>query len=424
MKNNKKLIGTSVLAAITASICCITPVLALIAGTSGIASTFSWIEPFRPFLIGFTILVLAIAWYQQLRPQTKAELECACDEDEKTSFWQSKKFLGIVTVFAAIMLAFPYYSSIFYPENESNTSFAMSNNLKEITVDVKGMTCSGCEQHIEHAVGQLEGVNSVKASYDSGTATIHFAYSVVSDERIVDAINETGYQVLGKTEDKPTAYSGMENISFYKVPLVCHAAPTIGCGSRAKPVLLDLQKAPSINESWLNRSGSTIAVVWEEGTDPTLKYTVVTGIFEKHRVGAKELTADNYTATLTSFDQKENWLKGSEVDELSKEEASIIADQIINAVREKTALSPENEEKIHQYVTDTFYEFFLNFENLADLGDPEIYKTRLKDIWNYGESLLGKGKMPSLEELWSSCSNAAKSCDHESCSSSCKTPKS
>ena len=49
MKSENKLIGTSLLTAIAASLCCMTPVLALIAGTSGIASTFSWIEPFRPY---------------------------------------------------------------------------------------------------------------------------------------------------------------------------------------------------------------------------------------------------------------------------------------------------------------------------------------------------------------------------------------
>ena len=61
MKSENKLIGAGLLTAITASLCCITPVLALIAGTSGIASTFSWIEPFRPYLIGLTILVLGFA---------------------------------------------------------------------------------------------------------------------------------------------------------------------------------------------------------------------------------------------------------------------------------------------------------------------------------------------------------------------------
>ena len=66
MKSENKLIGAGLLTAIAASLCCITPVLALIAGTSGIASTFSWIEPFRPYLIGLTILVLGFAWYQKL----------------------------------------------------------------------------------------------------------------------------------------------------------------------------------------------------------------------------------------------------------------------------------------------------------------------------------------------------------------------
>lgn len=71
MKTDNKLIGTGLLTAIAASLCCITPVLAIIAGTSGLASTFSWLEPFRPYFIGLTILVLAFAWYQKLKPQRK-----------------------------------------------------------------------------------------------------------------------------------------------------------------------------------------------------------------------------------------------------------------------------------------------------------------------------------------------------------------
>jgi len=79
MKSDNKLIGAGLLTAITASLCCITPVLALIAGTSGIASTFSWIEPFRPYLIGLTILVLGFAWYQKLKPQNVfRNCNCIC----------------------------------------------------------------------------------------------------------------------------------------------------------------------------------------------------------------------------------------------------------------------------------------------------------------------------------------------------------
>ena len=69
MKSDRKLIGTTIVTAILASLCCITPVLAFIAGTSGIASTFSWIAPFRPYLITLTILVLLFAWYHILKPK-------------------------------------------------------------------------------------------------------------------------------------------------------------------------------------------------------------------------------------------------------------------------------------------------------------------------------------------------------------------
>ena len=77
MKNNNKLISTSIITPIAASLCCVTPVLALIAGTSGIASTFSWLEPFRPYLIGLTVLVLGFAWYQKLKPQKEIDCESA-----------------------------------------------------------------------------------------------------------------------------------------------------------------------------------------------------------------------------------------------------------------------------------------------------------------------------------------------------------
>lgn len=71
MDNQKRLLSAGILTAIAASLCCITPVLALLVGTSGIASSFSWMEPFRPYLIGFTILVIGYAWYQKLKPVKK-----------------------------------------------------------------------------------------------------------------------------------------------------------------------------------------------------------------------------------------------------------------------------------------------------------------------------------------------------------------
>ncbi|MEQ8624450.1 MAG: mercuric transport protein MerTP [Vicingaceae bacterium] len=193
MKKDNKLIGAGLLTAITASLCCITPVLALIAGTSGIASTFSWIEPFRPYLIGLTILVLGFAWYHKLKPQK--EIDCDCDTDERPKFIQSKTFLGIVTAFAIIMLAFPYYSRIFYPNKDKQVIIVDKANIKRAEFKISGMTCTGCEEHVKHEVNKLNGIVESKASYEDGIAIIDFDKSETNKTEIEIAINSTGYKV-------------------------------------------------------------------------------------------------------------------------------------------------------------------------------------------------------------------------------------
>jgi len=189
-------VGASLFAAIAASLCCVTPVLALFSGVSGIAATFSWVEPIRPYLVGLTILVLGFAWYQKLKPK-KEEIDCECEEDGKEPFIQSKSFLGIVTVFALILLAFPSYSHIFYPDNNNKEISGVSeSNLKLVNMEIEGMTCTGCEEHVQFAASQLEGVFVTKASYESGKAAITFDQSISSLEEVIDAINETGYTVV------------------------------------------------------------------------------------------------------------------------------------------------------------------------------------------------------------------------------------
>ncbi len=190
-----KLAGASILSAVAASLCCITPVLALVSGAGGIASSFTWLEPARPYLIGFTILVLGFAWYQKLRPRTAEEIQCACDEDEKPPFMQTKKFLGIVTVFAVLMMAFPYYGDIFYPKVDKEIMIVSSDNIQEVTFNVSGMTCSSCEEHVIHAVNELPGIISVSANSDEASAHVKFDKSKTDIAFITKAIDATGYTV-------------------------------------------------------------------------------------------------------------------------------------------------------------------------------------------------------------------------------------
>lgn len=194
MSSEKKLIGTTIITAIAASLCCITPVLAIIAGTSGIASTFSWIEPFRPYLIALTILILAIAWYQKLKPK-KQEIDCEC-EDDKPKFINSKKFLLFVTLFAGLMLAFPYYTHIFYPNTNKEVLYVSESNVNKVEYNIKGMTCTGCEVHIESEVNKLDGIIEVKSNHEKGNTIVKYDKTKVSLKEIEVAIGQTGYKII------------------------------------------------------------------------------------------------------------------------------------------------------------------------------------------------------------------------------------
>lgn len=193
MKRVSKLLTVSLFTAITASLCCITPFLALIAGTSGLVSNFSWIEPYRPFLIGLTILFLGFAWYQKLKPQE--EMDCECEKDDKPNFFHSKKFLGLVTVFAFVMMAFPYYSGIFYPNVERQIILVNKSDIKISEFKISGMTCAGCEEHVNHELNKLKGVVNSKVSYENGNAIIEFDRTKTDETEIEQTINSTGYKV-------------------------------------------------------------------------------------------------------------------------------------------------------------------------------------------------------------------------------------
>ena len=195
MKSNNKIAGMGLLTAIAASLCCITPIIALIAGTSGMASVFSWMEPARPTLIGFTILALGFSWVQKLKPSK--EVDCDCDPEEKTQFLQTKLFLGIMTVFAALMLSFPYYSHVFHSNDGQSMMVISPDNLTKIEFEIDGMTCENCEKHVTHEIRLLEGIGRTEVSYSLGNAIVEFDKTATDMKEIEEAINSTGYHVTG-----------------------------------------------------------------------------------------------------------------------------------------------------------------------------------------------------------------------------------
>ena len=189
-------ISAGLLTALGASICCITPIIALLAGSSSLAANFSWIEPARPYLVGLSIAVLSFAWYDKLKPAKTGDIDCKCETTKKASFLQSKKFLSIVTVFAILMLTFPLYAKMFYAKSKVQVvSIAAINNKQQVMFSITGMTCKGCEAHVNDEVSKVDGVLDYKTSYAKRNSIVTFDKLKGDVKTIEAAINKTGYKV-------------------------------------------------------------------------------------------------------------------------------------------------------------------------------------------------------------------------------------
>lgn len=192
--NAKTLLGAGALAAFTASLCCIAPLLALLAGVGGATVAFSFLEPLHPYLTIVTIATLGLAWYQHLKA-TQAEA-CGCEPGQKKSLGGSKVFLGAVTVFALLMLTFPAYAPFFYLDATPQAGRGIGQGVRKVAFQVKGMTCSGCEKHVEDQVSKVPGVIHVKASYDKSNAVVEFEPANATLADLQKAIDSIGYKTL------------------------------------------------------------------------------------------------------------------------------------------------------------------------------------------------------------------------------------
>jgi len=98
----------SIIAGIAASTCCLGPLLLLTLGVSGSwIGSLSAMEPFRPYLMGLTLLLLGLAFRKlYLVPQSCAvDAPCATP----TNLRRQRAIFWVVTVAVLAIMAFPWY---------------------------------------------------------------------------------------------------------------------------------------------------------------------------------------------------------------------------------------------------------------------------------------------------------------------------
>lgn len=102
----------------------------------------------------------------------------------------------MLTALAGLMLAFPLYANVFYPETSKNLIDIHQSNIRKVEFKIKGMTCTACEKHIRYKVDILFGTIQSSVSYSNGNAVVEYDQTKTTVSEIEKAINNTGYSVL------------------------------------------------------------------------------------------------------------------------------------------------------------------------------------------------------------------------------------
>ncbi len=84
--------------------------------------------------------------------------------------------------------------------------------MKKTKFNVQGMTCSSCKAHVEKAVNNLAGVQSVNVNLLSNNMIVEYNELILDNNKVIDAVNNAGYSAsIENRENNKVKSKGIDN---------------------------------------------------------------------------------------------------------------------------------------------------------------------------------------------------------------------
>lgn len=293
---------------------------------------------------------------------------------------------------------------------------------RTVTLAVKGWTCGSCAAASRIALKKLEGVRSVETDLEKSEAVVAFDDEKVTPERMIQAVEKLGYKASVRSAPaagKPATQLGSavagapvaaragasspaspaeaersipaDRLSLFETPLGCWAVEGLGCGSLSKPVLAELEDDPRIEQAWMNRSGTMIAVVWKQTPAGRSGVETVERIFQAKGLEARALSGAEREKAVQDFSGGSRWYRGAEVDRLSEEEARVVAARLVRRTEKSASLTPEKAASFREEVAKILAHDFVRKAGPEGAGEALMDAARrnleAKDAEKFREAL-------------------------------------
>mgnify|MGYP000909914177 CR=1 FL=1 len=207
----KATLGGSLLAAITASLCCIGPLVAVALGAGGFAASAVF-EKWRPVFLGVTLGLLGLAWYLTYRQPKTACAEGSACATKPVAKW-NKAVLWFASASVLVTAAFPSLSSAILRGAHSNVPVAATDaNTAVLKVKIPSMDCAACAVSIQTKLRKQTGVVTAQVSYDTRKPSCNTTPR--------NLCHRTSSRRLMKPGSKPNPQTNNENRDWSHVKLL------------------------------------------------------------------------------------------------------------------------------------------------------------------------------------------------------------
>ena len=216
---------------VLASACCLGPLVVgvLGVGSAGFASAF---EPYRPYMLALTVMLLGGAFFMTYRKRTAAA--CAKDGSCSTSGPSRRQqgMLWTITVITLAAASYPYWISA--GTNSVSATEAKQGTVVELAIT--GMTCDSCANRVQKTLSGVPGVSGSTVTFDDGKALVTVEENV-SPSVLVAAVEGLGF---GATSISPPAPNELVDLA---VVLDIKGMTCNGCSVNVQKAL---QKVPGV----------------------------------------------------------------------------------------------------------------------------------------------------------------------------------
>ncbi len=134
-------------------------------------------------------------------PVTKNRFPVVNTQKSTSKRKNMKNIIGILLLAGVLMAC---GSNTNKTETEKSDSTAVTaidtTNTTQAIINVKGMTCTGCEKTVTDALKSVDGVVDAAASFKDGIAKVRYNKQKVDLATLAKAIEKKGYQVTGTQE--------------------------------------------------------------------------------------------------------------------------------------------------------------------------------------------------------------------------------